>query len=641
MRTLAGSLTGGCALALIAAAVLLLGPSSAAAYVETPLFAEAVAKGELPPVEQRVPASPSVVTMAEAGPWPVKHGGDLRMLVGRSKDVRLFVVYGYARLVGYDASYDLHPDILESVEVEEGRVFTFTLRKGHRWSDGHPFTAEDFRYYWEDVANNETLSPTGPPAEFLVGGEKPRFQVIDERTVRYSWSRRNPFFLPRLAGAAPLFIYRPAHYLKRFHVRYADGAALKLAVEKSARRNWASLHNRLDNMYKFDNPDLPTLQPWVNTSKPPANRFVAVRNPYYHRVDENGRQLPYIDRFILSITDSKLIPAKSAAGETDLQSRGLNFNDFTALKENEERNGYQVRLWRNGAGAHLALYPNLNVNDPVWRAAIRDVRFRRALSLAIDRKLINNVLYFGLAVEANNTVLPDSPLFREQYQKAWTQFDPVAANGLLDEIGFTRRDGNDFRRLPDGRTLQIVVETAGEDTEQTDVLELIRDDWAEIGVKLFVKPSQREVFRNRIFAGETQISIWSGYANGLQSADMSPGELAPTEQIQLQWPKWGQHHETSGQMGEAPNEPEARELLKLYQRWTAARTQAEREVIWHRMLEIHSQQLFTIGIVSAVPQPVVVKNSLHNVPVEAVYAWDPGAQIGIYRPDTFWFGGGD
>ncbi len=623
------------------AAALILGRPVAAAYVGPPMFAEAVAKGELPPVEQRLPAAPLVTKTAEASLGPGKHGGDLRMLVGRSKDVRLLVVYGYARLVGYDADYVLRADILESVEVEEGRVFTLKLRKGHRWSDGHPFTAEDFRYYWEDVANNETLSPTGPPAELLLGGEKPRFEVIDETTVRYGWSSPNPFFLPRLAGAAPLFIYRPAHYLKRFHERYAEEAALALEVERAGRRNWASLHNRLDNMYKFDNPGLPTLQPWINTSRPPANRFIAVRNPYYHRVDENGRQLPYIDRIILSITDGKLIPAKTAAGETDLQSRGLNFNDFTVLKENEERNGYQVRLWRNGAGAHLALYPNLNLNDPALRAAFRDVRFRRALSLAIDRKLINNALYFGLAAEANNTVLPESPLYREEYRSAWTQYDLAAANRLLDQIGFTERDGDGFRRLTDERILQIVVETAGEDTEQTDVLELIRDDWAQIGVKLFVKPSQRAVFRNRIFAGETHMSIWSGYASGLQSANMSPGELAPTEQIHLQWPKWGLHYETRGQMGQAPDDPVARELLGLYEQWTASREQAEREAIWHRMLKIHSQQLFSIGIVSAVPQPVVVKNGLRNVPLDAVYAWDPGAQIGIYRPDTFWFDGVD
>jgi peptide/nickel transport system substrate-binding protein len=591
-------------------------------------------------VAERLPATPAVAKLDGEELSPGRHGGELRMLVGREKDVRMLVVYGYARLVGYDTAYEMKPDLLESVEVTEGRVFTLKLRKGHKWSDGAPFTSEDFRYFWEDVANNKELSPAGPPRDLLVEDELARVEMLDETTVRYSWSKPNPFFLPRLAGAAPLFIYRPSHYLKRFHVKYADAAELEKAIKKAGRRNWASLHNRLDNLYKFDNPALPTLQPWRNTTPRPATRFVGVRNPYYHRVDEKGHQLPYIDRVIISVTDGKLIAAKAAAGEVDLQSRGLSFNDFTVLKENEERSGYAVRLWRDGAGSHLALYPNLNVNDPVWQQVIRDVRFRRALSVAIDRTLINNSLYYGLALEGNNTTLPESPLFKEEYQRAWTEYSLEKANKLLDKMGLSKRDDDDVRLLADGRQMEIIVETAGEDTEQTDVLELIRDNWAEIGIKLFVKPSQREVFRNRIFAGETQVSIWSGFANGLQSADMSPGELAPTEQIQLEWPKWGQYHEASGQMGEAPDVAEAKELLQLYKEWIGAQERTKRESIWHRMLEIHSQQLFTIGIVSGVPQPVVVTNRLRNVPTEGVYAWDPGAYLGIYRPDIFWFDGG-
>ena len=628
-------------LAVIAAAAwLTMSTAATAAYIETPMFADDVAAGKLPAVAERLPATPAVVKLDGEELSSGRHGGEMRMLVGREKDVRMLVVYGYARLVGYDTAYNIKPDLLESVEVREGRVFTLKLRKGHKWSDGAPFTSEDFRYYWEDVANNNELSPAGPPRDLLVDGEPARVEIVDETTVRYSWSTPNPFFLPRLAGAAPLFIYRPAHYLRRFHVRHGDAAELEKAIKESGRRNWASLHNRLDNLYKFDNPALPTLQPWRNTTPRPANRFVAVRNPYYHRVDENGRQLPYIDRVVISVTDGKLIAAKSAAGDVDLQSRGLNFNDFTVLKENEERSGYKVRLWRDGSGSHLALYPNQNVNDPVWQQIIRDVRFRRALSLAIDRTLINNSLYFGLALESNNTTLPESPLFKNEYQRAWTEHNLEKANQLLDEMGLSKRDSADVRLLSDGRQMEIIVETAGEDTEQTDVLELIRDNWADIGIKLFVKPSQREVFRNRIFAGETQVSIWSGFANGLQSADMSPSELAPTEQIQLEWPKWGQYHEASGKMGEAPDVAEAKELLQLYKKWIGAQKRSERERIWHRMLEIHSQQLFTIGIVSGVPQPVVVGNHLRNVPTEGVYAWDPGAHLGIYKPDTFWFDGG-
>jgi len=615
----------------IVALLAFLTGTALAQTAEPPMLRLDVSTGKLPPLEKRLPQPPLVVQIESPG----RHGGTLNSLVGRSRDTRLLVVYGYARLVGYDPNLELVPDLLESFEAREGRIFTLKLRKGHRWSDGHPFTTEDFRYYWEDVANNKELSPAGPPRDLLVDGQPPLFEVLSETVVRYTWHKPNPNFLPRQAGASPLFIYRPAHYLKPLHKKYSEKVR-KAEAEGTAKRKWSATHNRADNLYESDNPDLPTLQPWMNTTRPPADRFVAVRNPYFHRVDQNGLQLPYIDRFVLAVADPKLIPAKTGAGEADLQARDVNFNNYTFLKQGEKQNGYRTLLWRPGKGAHFALFPNLNANDPVWRALLRDVRFRRALSLAIDRSLVNQVLYFGLAIESNNTVLPQSPLFREAYRDRWARYDRKQAVQLLDEIGLKRgRDG--IRRLPDGRPLEIIVETAGESTEQTDVLELIRETWREVGIKLFSKPSQREAFRNRVFAGETVMSVWSGLENGLATPDSSPDELAPTNQTQLQWPKFGQHYETGGKSGEAPEIAEVKELARLYQAWQAAATRTERERAWHAMLELHTEQQFTIGVVSGVPQPVVARGTLVNVPERGMYNWDPGAFFGIYHPDTFWF----
>ncbi|MEM8951563.1 MAG: ABC transporter substrate-binding protein [Pseudomonadota bacterium] len=585
------------------------------------------------------PAEPSVVTFDPAlGQEIGKPGGELRTLVGKPKDTRLIVVYGYARLVGYGRDFTIQPDILKSVEVEEGRTFTLRLREGHHWSDGEPFTSEDFRYWWEDVANNMSLSPTGPPAKLIVDGEPPEVTFPDKLTVRYSWSKPNPLFLPALAGAAPQFIFMPAHYLKPFHERYADENELADAVAADNARDWAQLHGRRDNMYKLDNPDLPTLQPWVLTTSPPATRFVFERNPYYHRVDEKGQQLPYIDRVVMEVVDSKLIPIKAGAGETDLQSRGLYFKHYTFLKENEGRSGLNTYLWQTARGAHLALYPNLNASDPVWRDVLRDARFRRALSLAIDREEINQIMYFGLAMGGNNTVLPQSPLYQEDYRFQWAAFDPAKAAALLDEMGLNEWSDDGLRLLPDGRPLELIVETAGEETEETDLLELVAEAWLKQGLKIHVKPSQREVLRNRIFAGDTLMSISYGLENGIPTADMSPWEFAPTSQFdQYQWPKWGQHWETKGEAGTAPDMPEAKELLDLFKSWRAAQSTEEREKIWHRMLEIYNDQVYSIGLASGVFQPVVARKSLRNVPAEGVYNWEPGAHFGFYHPDTFWF----
>ena len=209
----------------LAALLLLSGvaPAAAQSYIEPPALAEAVAAGRLPQIAARLPRNPAVVELGSEGKEPGQYGGTLSMIMGRDKDTRQMVVYGYARLVVYrPKTFELVPDLAAKVEVENDRVFTFTLRDGHRWSDGQPFTTEDFRYFWEDVANNAELSPTGPPNELMLDGEAPTVEILSSTVVRYSWSKPNPEFLPALAGASPLYLYRPAHYLKGVHAKYAD-----------------------------------------------------------------------------------------------------------------------------------------------------------------------------------------------------------------------------------------------------------------------------------------------------------------------------------------------------------------------------------------------------------------------------------
>ena len=613
-------------------ALLIGGEARALTYVETPSLAADVTAGTLPPVDKRVPTEPAIETGRPGQP-----GGELRVLISSARDTRLLAIIGYARLMAYTPSYDLVPDMLASVDQQDGRIFTLHLRPGHRWSDGEPFTAEDFRYWWEDVANNKQLSPTGPPVALLHEGEKPKVEILDPLTVRYSWSEPMPTFLALLASPTPITIYRPAHYLRQFHVKYADKDKLAALVAGAHARNWAQLHNRMDNPIRNDNPDLPTLDPWVLKTAPPSERFVFERNPYYYRVDREGRQLPYIDRINAAVADSKIIPVKVGAGEVDLQSRYLRFDNYTFLKAGEARNGYRVRLWKTGYGSQLALYPNLNVTDPALRTLLRDVRFRRALSLSIDRHEINNVIYYGLALEGQNTMLPASPLYDEANRKAWAGYDPAQAKRLLDEIGLTKRNGEGIRLLPDGRPLQIVIETAGTVAEEGDVLELIRDTWREVGIKLFAKPQQIELMHNRIFSGETMMCIDRGLENGLANAEMSPAVLAPTLQNDWQWPRWGQFYETHGMSGEAPDMPMGLELMQLAHQWMNATDFEARQSLWRRMLAIHADQVPTIGLVAEVPQPVVVTDRLRNVPERGIYNFDPGAFFGVYKPDRFWF----
>ena len=621
---------------LAIAMALTLAGLPARALVETPMLEAAVAAGTLPPVAERLPAEPLVVDLAARGREAGAHGGTLRTLVARARDVRLAVVYGYARLVGYDESYALTPDILRDIAVEEGRVFTLTLREGHRWSDGAPFTAEDFRYWWEDVALNPELSPAGPPSLMLVEGERPRFEVLSPTQVRFTWDRPNARFLPELAAARPPFIYRPSHHMKAFHADFADPDALAAKVAAAGARNWAALHNSADDMYRFDDPALPTLQPWLNTTPRNGQRYVLSRNPFFHRVDAAGRQLPYIDGIDMVIAAGGLIPAKTNRGEVDLQARGLALSDAPVLKKGEARGGYVTRFWRSGYGAEIALWPNLNAADPVWRGVLRDVRLRRALSLAINREALNKSLFFGLATPAAMAALPESPLHDPAHAGAWADHDPAAANALLDEMGL-ERGPRGVRRLPDGRPMEIVVETAGERREELDALELITEDWADIGVRLIFRPLDRDILRNRVFSGESIMPVWFGWNLGVPVPAAAPTELAPVDQATFAWPKWGQYFQTKGEVGEPVDMPEAQELLELFGQWNLATDDDARADVWRRMLAIHAEQVFGIGLVSGAPQPVAVSARLRNVPEKAIYAWDPGAHFGVYRLDEAFF----
>ena len=540
---------------------------------EAPLLAGLVKEGKLPPEAERLPKEPRVMTIDEkTGRTVGKRGGTIRTLMAEQGDLRLMTVYGYARLVAYNSALELEPDILQSYENDKNRVFTLHLRPGHKWSDGSPFTAEDFRFHWEDILTDKDMDRGGLDSSLLANGKGPKFEVIDELTVRYTWEDPNPLFLPALAGARPLDIYSASAYLKQFHAKYAEQAKLDAEVAKEQVKDWTRLQIRKGRSYRFENPDLPTLQPWQNKTYSPANRYVFERNAYYHRVDQNGVQLPYVDQIVINIAESSIIPAKTGSGESDLQERYLNFGDYTFLKEGEKRNNYTVRLWTVGKGAAVALYPNLNTNDVGWRELFRDVRFRRALSLGIDRTQINQVLFAGLAKEGASTVLP-----------------------------------------------------GGESVSDSRFV-----------VKLLTRTSQRDIFRSRVAAGETNMSVWAGVDNGAPTPDFSPQEFVPSDPYQLQWPMWGTYASSQGTAGQKIDDPAAQRLVELYHQWLGSEDSETRHKIWDEILDIHADQVFSIGIVTATLVPVVVSNKLHNVPAEGISSFDPYGYFGVYEMDAFW-----
>ncbi len=603
---------------------------------DAPYFSDVVNSGALPSMSERLPKSPRVVNLKAMDRLPGEHGGSLRMLIGRQKDIRYVPIFSYSRLVGYDEDLNLVPDILESYTVEEGRVFTFKLREGHRWSDGSELTSEDFRYYWDHVILNRDIMRGGMPARLKSRGQGPVFEVLDKLTVRYSWDVPMPQFLDLLAAPIPQTLALPSQYMQQFHNKFQTDADLSELIDTHRVDDWVGLHQKMSRQNRPENPNLPTLEAWRPTTLPPAEQFVFERNPFFHRVDENGKQLPYVDRLVLNVSSAEILGAKVATGESDLQVTGIALPDYTMIKEAENRFPLKVSLWRRTQGSSVALYPNLNCQDEVWRALFQDVRMRRALSLAINRREINQVIYFGLANESADTVLPESPLFKPEYASAWTSYDPEQANALLDELGLTERAGNGIRLLPDGRVANITIESAGESTLETDVLELIADHCRQIGIALFVRSSQRDIFRSRITGGQVMMSVWRGLDNALPTADMPPTALAPSSVDQLQWPVWGLYYMSAQMQGQTPDLPEVQRLRKLLDDWMLSTENEERETIWAEMLAIHADQVFSIGTVNGGMQPVVRSARLQNLPDEALVGFSPTSYLGIYMPDTFW-----
>ncbi len=603
------------------------------AMQETPSLVDQVKSGALPPVDKRIPQQPRIIERFAGGDGPGKHGGQLNMLISGSRDTRLMTVYSYTRMIVYDDKFELHPDILESYEVKEGREFTLKLRAGHKWSDGHPFTAEDFRFFWEDVANNSELSPSGPSVELLVDGQPPKVEIIDERTIRYSWAKPNPQFIESQARAAPLFLFRPAHYLKTLHGKYTPEEEI-LKVHKGSR--WANVFRRQDAMYGNSNVDMPTLNPWVLTTVPPAQRFVFARNPYFHRIDQKGQQLPYINDVIMTVAASNLIPAKAGLGELDLQPRYLGLRDYTFLRDAAKTSGIKVLLWEKGSGSEVAFYPNMNASDETWKKLNRDVRFRRALSLAIDREELSEVVYGGMAKPSANTIMPRSPLFKPEYASKWSTHDIKTANKLLDEVGLDKKGGDGIRLLPNGQPTVFVIEHTSEKADEVDTMTLVIDQWKKVGIKALLRPQTTENFRLRTTSGEAVMTAYAGVTTAAPTVDTSPREFTPVMQGGLQWPKWGLYVELHGKQGEACDMEEGKKLLELLQKWERSTDAAERRKAWDEILAVNAEQVFSIGTVNAVRQPLTVGKKVHNVPEKGYWAWDPGGYIGLYQPDTFW-----
>jgi peptide/nickel transport system substrate-binding protein len=625
------------------------------AETEPPLLADRVASGELPPVSERLPTTPVVVGgRAAIG----EYGGEVRQV---NQGWNWFTSqYGWFadRVLDY-SDLDLRtliPNILESWEMsDDGTTFTFHMREGMKWSDGMPVTTEDFAFWWFDFATNSDLGYTN--WQWRHGGELAEVEIIDELTFKVTFAApfgQFPAHLTRLFIGME-FMY-PKHYMQQFHADYADPDELAAEVEAAGVDDWVGLFWQKGDwgitvwQAHADIIGYPSLSPWIVVDKDDATGlFLFERNPYYWKVDQLGNQLPYLDHVRIEYVDSaEAITQKIIQGEADyVGPHDVSIARYPLYKENEPGNTYVVGDYLSCMTDRYTLFPQHTItNDPVLEEIVRHPNFVKALSVAIDRDEINESLFFGLARMGQLGPMPMSKYYKETYGRAWAQYDPDLANQLLDEMGLDQKDGEGFRLRPDGERLTFNIEHAGlrVGVAAGEFTEMVVSFWREVGIDATTREEDENLITERMRNGEVQCTAWHN--------DRCTDLLLP---LSMQWyipltdqqggasAIWAAWYNAADRTAEGLVEPPdyIQQLYEWHDQMNTVVDENERVAIGQKIFDWLAETPLAVGTVLESPAPLIFNKNLRNLPRPKVpVGWDVYG-ISVYRPEAFFFEGGE
>ncbi|NPV07619.1 MAG: MerR family transcriptional regulator [Anaerolineae bacterium] len=590
----------------------------ASKYSEAPELAAKVAAGELPPVEERLPAEPLVVECLQE---PGEYCSDLNRSLTANAPV-LMSTFLWEGLIRWDTSgggLAIAPNVASSWEVnEDATAYTFHLRPGMRWSDGEPFTADDVMFWYQDVALNEELTPSFP-SWLTVAGEPVTIERVDDYTIRLSWPSPHALLLEMMCfNGTTSPIFAPAHYLKQFHPSYADPTELEAKVKEAQFETWYQLFaNRND---WTANPELPNLWPWVPTGQWGLGaRIVCNRNPYYWKVDTNGKQLPYFERYIVeAVENNEIILMKAIAGEIDVSLEGLGFANLSLLKEHEEDGGYTVVQWEGGYPE--SVYVNQSFQDPVKSALFRQREFRHALSYAINRDELNDLFWNGMALIKQPCGSSLEPYWEEGFGQTALEYDPERANAMLDAVGLDKRDGEGFRLNSEGNRLQLLLEFFGADPAgvlRADVYQQVANYWQEVGIETIARDIERTLWTQRATSNEAEMPCYA-VAELLWVID--PIWYVPYGSTCYWAPGYGAWTASGGTGGLEPPE-DLKELIHWYDQLKAEPDGARRAELGRNILRRHNEQVYMIGTCHGSIWPGVLKNDIVNYPLTGIADW--------------------
>lgn len=617
-----------CLIIIVLCCFLTVGALGAMTYNEAPSLRQLVDEGKLPEVAERLPEEPLVVSpVEEIG----EYGGTWRSAYPNEWLGFSFSNLVYDPILRWSRDFsEVEPNIARSWDLsDDGKQITLYLRPGMKWSDGHPFTADDILFWYEGMVLNNQISPA-PPAWLVVGGELAQVRKVDDYTVTMNFSQPYSLVLQHLASSGTGVIFAPKHYLQQFHADYADEDVLDELVAESGYEAWYQLFMNRNDL--GINPERPIVGPWKIATEQGVTRLVSERNPYYWKVDTEGNQLPYIDGITLETLQSiDMINLKVLAGEVDYQD-SLFFTDITLLMEGSERGDYRVLLWTNaGSSSGYVLYFNQNSDDQNLAQFLTNADFRKALSLGINREKVSNLLQMGFGDPGQMHVHEWSPYYEEDYAKAYIEHDPAQANEMLDSLGLAERNAQGYRLLPNGKELEIIL-NVNDWASAPEVAELIQEDWAEIGVKLAIRTLQSNHWFTSTSAGEHQVALYMG--GGGDYPLISPLWYYPVSMYTYWAPQWGMWFETGGSGGSEPPQ-EIKELLALYEAAMSAPSEEEGIRLVKEAFRLHAENLWTVGIIGEAPTPIVVKNNVGNVPEEQTISGLNNA--GFLSPEQMFF----
>ncbi|WIJ23880.1 ABC transporter substrate-binding protein [Devosia sp. RR2S18] len=604
----------------ISAVLAVAGP--AWAQQQAPALEALVESGDLPPVEERLPAEPQVVEAESIG----NYGGTWRMGMRGGGDNGMIVkTVAYEGLVRFDDQWqEVLPNLAVSWEAsEDAREYTFTLREGVKWSDGKPFTTEDIAFAVEMYQD-----PDYPASSWIDNpNNMPSIEVIDELTFKLIFPNPNGMLMDQLASTDGLHIVSlQKDYCSQFHPSYNENAAAD--AEAAGFSSWAlHLQDRCAwgwETIRYANPELPVLYPWVIETPYTANnsRVTWQRNPYYWKVDTEGNQLPYIDTLSMRVSEStEELTLLALNGEIDFQERHIATTVNKPLFfDGQEQGDYHLGEVVPSASNTLVLQLNLNHDDEAKRELFQNKDFRIGLSHALDRQEIIDVVFTGQGEPFQVAPRPESQFYDEELAKQYTEFDPELAVQHLEAAGLTETNSDGIRLMSDGRPVSITVDVISAlRPEWIDMLEIMQLQLAAVGIEMELNSIDRTLFYDKRPGNDYDAQIWAG--DGGLEVIQDPRYYFPAHAESVwayKWQAW--YTGTDTEIAEEPADW-AKEQMELYTELRATSDAAQREELMRQILEITKEQFPVIGV-SLMPNSYsIIKNNLRNAPETMFNAW--------------------